>query len=378
MSQQKYTDDQLIDAHKRLRSARAIAREFGVAKSGVQDRLNRLSLKGYSPEHDWHHSVPDGYKAQGVSTYYDADGQPRGQWVKASIDADRQREMLEAAKAAFCEDLPQLPKRKAPGNYLTDLHVVYPLGDPHVGMAAWGEECGQSWDLAIAERVHCGAMDALVSGAPASETATIIDLGDMLHYDGMAAVTPRSGNNLDADGRYAKLIRVTIKIMRQCIESALSKHKRVHVICIPGNHDESGALWLSAALAHIYGKEPRVTVETQPSLFAYFEFGKNLIGAHHGHTCKMAQLPAVMAADRAEAWGRTKSRYWYTGHIHTQTVLELPGCVVESFNTLAPNDAYATSGGWRSRENMKAIVLHREHGEVARHTVSPAMLLEVA
>jgi DNA repair exonuclease SbcCD nuclease subunit len=174
------------------------------------------------------------------------------------------------------------------------------------------------------------------------------------------------------------MIAITIKIMRQCIESALGKHKRVHVICIPGNHDESGALWLSAALAHVYERETRVTVETQPSLFAYFEFGKNLIGCHHGHTCKMAQLPGVMAADRSEAWGRTTHRYWYTGHIHTQTVMELPGCVVESFNTLAPNDAYATSGGWRSRENMKAIVLHREHGEVARHTVSPAMLTEVA
>lgn len=378
MSAIKATDDQIIAALREQGSDRKAAKALDMNVRTLMRRKAKLALKGYSPEHDWHHSVPDGYKAQGVSTYYDADGQPRGQWVKASIDTERQREMLETAKAAFCEDLPQLPKRKAIGNYLADLHVVYPLGDPHVGMAAWGEECGQSWDLAIAERVHCGAMDALVSGAPASETATIIDLGDMLHYDGMAAVTPRSGNNLDADGRYAKLIRVTIKIMRQCIESALSKHKRVHVICIPGNHDESGALWLSAALAHIYGKEPRVTVETQPSLFAYFEFGKNLIGAHHGHTCKMAQLPAVMAADRAEAWGRTKSRYWYTGHIHTQTVLELPGCVVESFNTLAPNDAYATSGGWRARENMKAIVLHREHGEVARHTVSPAMLLEAA
>jgi len=188
MSAIKLTDDQLIADIKAGLSGNAIARKHDLARSGVHRRIKGLSRKGYSPEHDWHHSVPDGYKAQGVSTYYDVDGQPRGQWVKASIDTERQREMLEAAKAAFCEDLPQLPKRKAIGNYLADLHVVYPLGDPHVGMAAWGEECGQSWDLAIAERVHCGAMDALVSGAPASETATIIDLGDMLHYDGMAAV----------------------------------------------------------------------------------------------------------------------------------------------------------------------------------------------
>lgn len=374
----RHTDDEVIAALREHGSIRSTCKVLGISRSSLQDRIKTLAKKGYSPQHGMTHTVPDGFAVKGVSTLYREDGTIAAQWVKSTKDAERQREMLEAAQAAFCGELPKIAKRKASGTYLSDLHTVYPIGDPHIGMYAWADECGQSWDMAIAERVHCGAMDQLVSSSPASETATIIDLGDMLHYDGMAAVTPRSGNNLDADGRYAKMIAVTIKIMRQCIESALGKHKRVHVICIPGNHDETGALWLSGALSHMYEREPRVTVETQPSLFAYFEFGKNLIGTHHGHTCKMPQLPAVMAADRAEAWGRTKHRYWYTGHIHTQTVLELPGCVVESFNTLAPNDAYATSGGWRSRENMKAIVLHREHGEVARHTVSPAMLAEAA
>lgn len=370
----KHTDDELIAALKLHGTINKTAKALGVARSGLQGRFKRIALKGYSPEHDMTHHVPDGYKVKGVSTLYRDDGTVAAQWVKSTADAERQRAMLEAAIEGFTTDLPRLPRRKATGTYLPDLHTVYPIGDAHIGMRSWREETGQDWDLKIAERVQCGAMDALVQGAPPTETATIIDLGDWLHTDSMAAVTPRGGNQLDADGRYAKMIQVGIKIMRQCVESALAKHSSVHVICIPGNHNETGALWMSAALAHMYEAEPRVTVDTQPSLFAYFEFGKNLCGTHHGHTCKMKDLPSVMAADRSEAWGRTKHRYWYTGHIHHQSVMELPGCVVESFNTLAPNDAYATSGGWRSRENMKAIILHREHGEVARHTVSPAML----
>jgi len=192
----------------------------------------------------------------------------------------------------------------------------------------------------------------------------------------MAAVTPRSGHHLDADSRYAKMVHVAIKVMRQCIESALLKHRNVRVINLIGNHDETGALWLSAALAHMYEAEPRVMVDTSPSVFAYFEFGANLVGCHHGHTCKADKLPGVMAADRPEAWGRTKHRYWWMGHVHHQQVKEHPGCVVESFNTLAPNDAYAAAGGWRSREMMKCIVLHRLHGEVARHSVHPDMLTQ--
>lgn len=369
-----HSDDEIIAALQAAGSYRKAAKTLDINERTMARRLAGIRRKGYSPEHDYTHPVPDGYRVKGVSTYYDKDGKPAGQWVKSQIDAERQQEIMEAARAAFCEELPQLPRRQAKGEYTSNLHTVYPFGDPHVGMYSWADETGADWDVQIAERVHCGAMDALVQAAPTSDTATIIDLGDMLHYDSMAAITPRSGNNLDADGRYAKIVAVTIKIMRQCIESALTKHRKVRVICIPGNHDETGALWLSAALAHIYGNESRVSVDTQPSLFAYFEFGKNLVGVHHGHTCKMPQLAAVMAADRAEAWGRASHRYWYTGHIHTQTVLELPGCVVESFNTLAPNDAYATSGGWRSRQNMKAIVLHKEFGEVARHTVNPGMM----
>lgn len=320
------------------------------------------------------HTVPEGFKVKGVSTLYNASGAVAAQWVKSSADAEARERIMREAVEASIEDLPKLAKRKADGKYLSDAMVCYPIGDAHIGMRSWREETGADWDLAIAERVQCGAMDMLVQSSTATETASIVNLGDWFHYDSMIPMTPRSGNMLDADGRYAKMVRVGIKVMRQCIESALTKHKRIHVINVIGNHDETGAVWLSSALAHMYEREPRVTVDISPAVFNYIEFGKVLVGLHHGHTCKMDKLPAIMAADRAEAWGRTVHRYWYTGHVHHQSVNEYPGVTVESFNTLASKDAFATAGGWRARENMKAILLHREHGEVGRNTVNPAML----
>lgn len=322
--------------------------------------------------------VPDGYVAKGTSTLYRPDGSIAAQWVKTTRDEARMHEMQLEAIVALKAELPKLAPRKASGVWRTDLMTAYPIGDPHVGMRAWGEECGGDWDLAIAERVHCAAMAELVQAAPATEQALIVNLGDLFHYDSMEAKTPRSGHMLDADGRYAKMIGVGIKIIRQCIESALTKHKTVHVINAPGNHDETGALWLSAALSHIYEREPRVTIDTSPAVFAYYRWGKCLIGVHHGHTCKADKLPGVMAADRAKDWGETEHRYWWMGHIHHASLKEYPGVSVESFNTLAAKDAYATNGGWRSRESMQAIVLHKEHGEVARSRVTPAMLAEAA
>ena len=324
------------------------------------------------------HPVPDGYMAKGVSTLVGPDGQVKAQWVKTTADMERQREMQLATLDAMAAELPRIAPRKAKGAWVTDLLTVYPIGDPHVGMYSWSAETGDDWDLAIAERTHCEAMAALVEASPATESAVIVNLGDLFHYDSLAAVTPRSGHMLDADGRYAKMIAVGVKIMRQCIESALGKHKTVHVINAPGNHDETGALWLSVALANVYEREPRVTIDTNPSLFAYHRFGKVLIGVHHGHSCKPDKLPGVMAADRAKDWGDTEHRHWLIGHIHHESRKEFAGVTVESFGTLAAKDAYATNGGWRSGRAMQSIVYHAEHGEVARSRVHAAMFAAAA
>jgi hypothetical protein len=99
-----------------------------------------------------------------------------------------------------------------------------------------------------------------------------------------------------------------------------------------------------------------------------------LIGATHGDTTKPEQLLGVMASDRAEDWGQTKHRYWYTGHVHHQSVREFAGVTAESFRTLAAKDAYAAGHGYRAGRDMRCIVLHRDHGEVERHRVDVGML----
>lgn len=317
-----------------------------------------------------HFPGPEGHAIKGVSTLHGPDGEVKAQWVKTTTSDAEREELFREAQLAMVAELPKLKPRKAEGKWRKDLCVAYPIGDPHIGMLSWRPETGNDWDLALAERIHCAAMAELVACAPAAEQALIVNLGDALHYDSMEAITPRSGHFLDADGRYPKVIHIAIKVMRQCIESALSKHKRVHVINAPGNHDQTGALWLSAALSHTYEREPRVTIETSPAMFMYYRWGKCLIGVHHGHTCKPDKLPGVMASDRAVDWGETQHRYWYVGHVHHGSFKEHPGASVETFSTLAPNDAYAAAGGWRSRSQMRAIGLHKDRGEIYRAIVS--------
>ena len=53
---------------------------------------------------------------------------------------------------------------------------------------------------------------------------------------------------------------------------------------------------------------------------------------------------------------------------------DFTGCKVESFRILAPKDAWAAEKGYRAQQDMKAIILHKDYGEVARHIVNPEML----
>lgn len=371
MADAKCTDDELIAAIQREPTLRAAADSLGLSERRLMRRKANLALRGCSPEHDLTHAVAPGQRLRGASTLYDADGKMRLQWIKSKEDPDRIRVIIDECVAATLDDLPRLRAPKSPRTTNSDAMACYPIGDAHIGMRAWDEECGENWDLAIAERVQCQAMADLVARAPASRTSTIVNLGDWFHYDNIEAVTTRSGNVLDVDGRYAKMIRVGIKVMRTCIEHALAKHASVRILNVIGNHDDTGAIWLSQALQQIYGHSKRVTVETSPSAFMYFRFGDCLVGTHHGHTAKPAQLPSIMATDRAEDWGQTKYRYWWLGHVHHQRVFEFPGCLVESFNTLAAKDAYAAWHGYRAGRNMKCIVLHKDRGEVERHIVVP-------
>jgi predicted phosphodiesterase len=377
MSAQKFSDDELKQAMAEGLTVEKIAERFDTVERVVYRRRAALARKGFAPEHNMTRQVPDGFIVKGVSTYYNRDGVPSGQWVKSAVDAERQREIWQAAFDAMAEELPRVTRQKPADAdaYLADLMAVYPIGDAHIGMRAWSAETGGGdWDLKIAERVQCGAMAALVYMAPPAEKAVIVNLGDWFHSDNMEGTTSRSGHILDMDGRYAKMIHVGIKVMRQCIESALTKHAKVRVINVIGNHDDTGALWLSTALSNIYENEPRVEVDTSPAPFMYVEHGKVLIGLHHGHTCKPDRLPGVMATDQAQAWGRTEYRVWMLGHVHHQSVKEYAGVTVESFNTLTAKDAWAAWGGYRAQQNMKCIVMHRKYGEVGRHCVNPAML----
>ncbi len=337
-------------------------------------RWDKTKLAGRDPDDAV--QLPDPKKITKVSTLYDQQGNVSLQWV-AERPEDAQREALwRLFSEEMARDVPRAKPEKTTRRAAEyeDRLVGFPLGDHHMGMLAWAEETGgASYDIAIGEHLLRAASDRLMMAAPPCTQALIAVLGDFLHYDSLSAVTPMNKNLLDSDGRFAKMVRAAIRGIRYTIEAAKRRHLNVHVIFEPGNHDPASTVWLRELVAAIYENEPRVTVDVTPGDYHYYEWGLNLIGTHHGHGAKLESLPGIMAHDRPEAWGRTRHRFIWTGHLHHKRVIDVLGVQCEILRVLAPGDAWSAGKGHRSIRSMQAILIDREYGEVERHTVNPAM-----
>jgi hypothetical protein len=370
-----HTDDELLAAIKEHGSQSKAIEALGLNRRNFQRRMKALRARGYAPQFDQTHPVPEGQIVGGVSTLYGEDGKLKLQWVKSRADLDQLREaMLECVKA-MAEDVRGLASPvRAPRESLALSLSSYIIGDAHFGLYAWGEEAGEDFDTAIASRDLRAAIDLLVAGAPASETGYLVDVGDFLHADSRRPSTPQSGNILDVDTRFQRVIRIAIDALKYCIGRMLQKHKRVHVFIRSGNHNPDSAGWLALVISAFYERDKRVTVEMSPSEYVYARFGNVLIGITHGDKVKMDQLPSIMASDRAKDWGETEHRYWWTGHIHHTRHQEHRGCFVESFNTLAASDAWHNSSGYRSTRQMQRIDLDKKHGIYSRGIANIGML----
>lgn len=307
--------------------------------------------------------IPESFLLERSSVMQRGDGTTVIQW---SSYEQKKLEQWQAIKAAVVAHVAEYVRPVEPATAPTvsddDRLVVYPLGDPHIGMLAWAAEVGEHFDAHIAQRELCECMRQLVARSPAASEAIVCNLGDFWHADDDRQTTAKSGHKLDVDGRADKVRGIGLNIFQALIDTALSKHRVVRIRSIPGNHDSQTAFWLPETMRRTYRNEPRVIVEASSNPYQFDTFGTSVIGWAHGDGAKVDALGEIMATDVPELWGAAKFRYWHTGHRHHWETKELRGCVVDTHRTLAGRDAWHHHGGYRSGRALKAIAYHREWG----------------
>jgi hypothetical protein len=314
--------------------------------------------------------VPAGHTIKGVSALTDPEGRILAQWTKTREDGQSTQDLIEAIQEAFEQFKGTAPIPPAPAMCSDDLMTIYPLADLHLNLKAWRDYSGEDYNLDIAFKSAAESVSELIDRSPPSRVGVILGLGDLFHQNDSTNATPASKHRLDTDVPWPSALRKGISLLLLLVGYALRKHETVEVDFVPGNHDPDATVALAAALAVFHDQSSRVRVGDGQRDFWYREHGLCLLGGAHGHKLKPDQMALTLATDMAEAWGRSKFRNFFFGHIHHKTAKSVGPVKVESFESPAARDGFSQGHGYRSDRSFTSITFHKTRGELSRNFVN--------
>ena len=293
-------------------------------------------------------------------------------WDKTNIDRAKIVPLYESMQAGI--DV-RIRRPKSPPKVETDeLCAVLPLADCHFGMLAYEKETGSSdYDLEIASSLVLGAVKSLVKQSPKTKDAYLVNLGDFLHYDGMVAKTPQSGNILDTDSRYGKVVEQATAVYIACVDMMLQKYENVTLLNSRGNHDESSGIWLNILCKYTFRDEPRVKVLDNHNKLIPFQWGNNLVVTHHGDGVNHRKLHEAITRDFRREHGQANYTLSMNGHLHNETVTNIGGVRFETFSVLTPPDAWHASKLYGSEREMSLFLLRKNGGIKRRYFENPGL-----
>lgn len=271
--------------------------------------------------------------------------------------------------------VPTPPRRKKHDRYLAEIG----LHDVHLGKLCWGRETGTPQDTKSQERVYLNAVaDCLERLKPYPLERIVLPIGsDFFQVDNWLNTTA-AGTAVDHDGRFPRVFAAGVMAVKAAASLCLAAAP-VEMIWVPGNHDPATSYYLALAVQQFFegAKAKRVTFDVSPSPRKYVEHGTCLIGYTHGKYEKPGDLPALMATEKPEAWGRTTCREWRLGDKHhkkrwvTQDIGESQGVRSTICPSLSGTDSWHHSQGYvGSRRCVEVSIWHREEGYVGHLNVN--------
>ena len=370
----------LTDKQKRVKqllddgeNPTSIARAMGVSRSTVRTHIKSIEAKGeasyLSPA-----VQPDHMKLVKTTVQYGAEGQVLNEWKRLTPEIQALEEIVEG----LCEKVrgkgkapPRKSKTKTDGE---DILFELDLYDSHIGLYATKEE---TLDADYNCEIACDRMIGLVKGlcarANKPKKGLLVFGGDILHGDSFSNSTAKSGNTLDIDSRYNRVVHFAKRTCREAVRLVAEVCEELEVIVIPGNHSECSEIWLAAILDAYYENCPNITVRIDPSPHKATVWGDNLIVLAHGDQIAANKWALVIAAKFAALWGKTKFRYLHLGHVHHQKMIapvvvdEQAGLVVEYLPAITSTDAWHAGAGFvGSQKGATAFEYDKSRGMITR------------
>lgn len=316
-------------------------------------------------------ALPEGCHAPLSTVHYDSEGNVIEEWRRIMPGQEALIRLADKLAEKVKGKAPRLGK--GPRTATADLLQETVVSDPHIGMYAWPDETGHfAYDCKTATQTVLAAVeDACTRAKPAVHV--LVFNGDILHADSRRNQTELSGNVLDVDTRWSKVLEHAEAIMVDAVRLAAEQAEEVRVVVNPGNHDWHTAHALGRILAAYWRNEPRISVIHHARPRKPMIWGRNLLVWAHGDKVKPKDWAGVIAAEFAEDWGATRYRYLHLGHIHHAKsfapvmVDEQAGLTVEYLRSLCPLDAWhAESGYVGSLHGCDSFLYSKDWGMEAR------------
>ncbi len=299
-------------------------------------------------------------------------------WLRRKVaiaNALAELEEIRRAAEGYAPKYPAIifPKREQSGNLLE-----ISIADHHFGRLAWAKETGDSdYDTPIAVKLYRDAFTALLERTRAYHPDSIlIVLGnDQQNADNREGTTTK-GTRQDMDSRYPKVFAASRDASIWAIEAAREIAPDVHVLIVPGNHDQLTAWHLGDTLRSWFRNCPGVRVDNRPLFRKYFQHGTVMLMFLHGNAGKLEEYPAVMAAEQARMWGATTWHEAHTGDKHHRRLVEMKGGAVRILPSLVPADAWSAENCYiGSQRAAEAYVWNRDEALIgtAVYSVRPTL-----
>ena len=298
------------------------------------------------------------------------------EWARVKKDADRYRRIklfTQSLRAHFETlnekdyNVPRLSLIAADKPFSL---VISPT-DFHWGKRAPSTD-GDPYDRSIAkERLFRTTEDILsrVSHRGRPEKIILALGGDGLHIDNMNKQTTR-GTQQDCDSSPMEMIVSYVEMCREYIDY-VRQFGNVEIYVVNGNHDYYSSIFLREALDGWYNHVKGVDVKRIMRHRQTFLYGSSLITFVHGDEGRVKDYPAIIASENPELWGKSKWRFVFTGHLHTERELPVYSDItVYRMPSLASNDEWHMRKGYKSRKALVGYIIDKDRGVIATE-ISP-------
>jgi len=342
----------------------------GTIAGAIKRIKQKAEKRGYSPDHSMDRPVPESFSVKGVSTYYDENGERKGQWVKSSINKEEEAKRLLAFIDGATANINPFEEFETPiGDFEKDRVCCIPLPDIHMGLLCDQLIVGEGWDVKTALKTYKTGIVELIDSLPKTERVILAQLGDLAHQNDSSNLTPASSNVLDVDGRVEKTVEACAEFLIFTINKCLEKFNIIEFKNMLGNHSPDIEMGMNVTLKILYKNNSRVLLPERCQVRDYLRFGRNIIGFTHWGKGKPEGLGLLMAQECRKWWSDTGFCYFLTAHKHTMKKFETGGVVIESLRTLIPRDKYAFTNEYYSGRQLDAIIYDKEYGECGRRIV---------